>query len=51
MRAVVYHGQEDFRGERGEDPAILEPTDAIVRTVRTAICGSDLHLWHAPKPP
>ena len=48
MRAVVYHGQEDFRVDQVEDPSILEPTDAIVRTTRTAICGSDLHLWHAP---
>jgi len=48
MKAVVYHGQEDFRVDHVEDPKILEPTDAIVRTVRTAICGSDLHMWHAP---
>ena len=27
------------------DPAIREPTDAIVRITSTAICGSDLHLY------
>jgi threonine dehydrogenase-like Zn-dependent dehydrogenase len=27
------------------DPAIQEPTDAIVRVTSTAICGSDLHLY------
>ena len=48
MRAVVYHGHEDFRVDHVEDPKLLAPTDAIVRTLRTAICGSDLHLWHAP---
>ena len=24
----------------------LEPTDAIIRITATAICGSDLHLYH-----
>ena len=27
------------------DPAIQEPTDAIIRVTSTAICGSDLHLY------
>ena len=48
MKAVVYHGHEDFRVDRVDDPSIQSPTDAVVRAVRTAICGSDLHLWHAP---
>ena len=48
MKAVVYHGHEDFRVDHVDDPSLLAPTDAIVRSVRTAICGSDLHLWHAP---
>ncbi|MEU4745960.1 alcohol dehydrogenase catalytic domain-containing protein [Actinosynnema sp. NPDC023658] len=26
------------------DPKILEPTDAIVKITRSAICGTDLHL-------
>ncbi|MDN6915101.1 glutathione-dependent formaldehyde dehydrogenase, partial [Klebsiella pneumoniae] len=29
-----------------DDPKILEPTDAIIRITATAICGSDLHLYH-----
>ncbi len=28
------------------DPQILAPTDAIVEVERTAICGSDLHVYH-----
>jgi threonine dehydrogenase-like Zn-dependent dehydrogenase len=28
------------------DPQILNPRDAIVRITRTAICGSDLHLYN-----
>jgi threonine dehydrogenase-like Zn-dependent dehydrogenase len=32
------------------DPAIEEPTDAIVRITSTAICGSDLHLYEVLGP-
>ncbi len=28
-----------------EDPKIINPSDAIIRVTRTAICGSDLHLF------
>ncbi|MDP8992500.1 MAG: glutathione-dependent formaldehyde dehydrogenase [Actinomycetota bacterium] len=45
MRAVVWHGKEDVRVDTVPDPAIEEPTDAIVRITSTAICGSDLHLY------
>ena len=45
MRAVVWHGREDVRVDRVDDPTIEEPTDAIVRITSTAICGSDLHLY------
>jgi len=46
MKAIVYHGKEDFRYESTADPRLQSDTDAIVRVSRTAICGSDLHLWH-----
>ena len=45
MKAVCWYGAEDVRVERVPDPAILNPHDAIVRVTRTAICGSDLHLY------
>ena len=45
MKAVVWHGTEDVRVDSVPDPAIQEPTDAIVRITSTAICGSDLHLY------
>src|SRR5215208_6257998 len=32
------------------DPAIREPTDAIVRITSTGICGSDLHLYELMGP-
>jgi alcohol dehydrogenase len=50
MKALVYHGP----GERGwdtiEDPAILEPTDAIVRIDSSTICGTDLHILKGDVP-
>jgi threonine dehydrogenase-like Zn-dependent dehydrogenase len=48
MKAVIYHGHEDFRVEQVPDAEIQDSTDAVVRVTRTAICGSDLHMWHGP---
>jgi threonine dehydrogenase-like Zn-dependent dehydrogenase len=42
MKATVFHGERDVRIETVPDPSIKEPTDAIVRVVNAAICGSDL---------
>src|ERR1044071_11895 len=46
MKALVYHGKNDVRVERVNDPEILNPRDAIIRVTASAICGSDLHLVH-----
>lgn len=45
MKAVCWQAKNDVRVERVSDPAILNPRDAVVRITRTAICGSDLHLY------
>lgn len=45
MKAVTYHGKRDVRVDTVPDPAIEQPTDAIVRITSTGICGSDLHLY------
>src|SRR5436190_14274443 len=42
MRATVMYGAGDVRIENVSDPAVLEPTDAILRVTRACICGSDL---------
>jgi threonine dehydrogenase-like Zn-dependent dehydrogenase len=42
MRGAIIHGARDVRFEQRPDPVIDEPTDAIVRTVATCVCGSDL---------
>ena len=45
MRAAVFHEPGDIRVEDVPDPSIEEPTDAVVRITRTAICGSDLWFY------
>jgi threonine dehydrogenase-like Zn-dependent dehydrogenase len=42
MRGVVLYGPRDVCVEERPDPAIIEPTDAIIRLSATCICGSDL---------
>lgn len=46
MRATVMYGAGDVRVEDIADPVIEQPTDAIIRVVRSCICGSDLHPYH-----
>lgn len=45
MKAVVWRGTEEVYVEDVPEPRILNPRDAVVRVRRTAICGSDLHLY------
>ena len=47
MRATYIYGAGDIRVINVPDPAIQQPTDAIVRVVRACICGSDLHPYHS----
>ncbi|MER7276227.1 alcohol dehydrogenase catalytic domain-containing protein [Dactylosporangium sp. NPDC000244] len=42
MRATLIYGAGDVRIEDVPDPVLREPTDALVRVVRSCICGSDL---------
>ena len=46
MKALCWYGKKDVRVETVEDPKILSQGDAIVKISSTAICGSDLHLYH-----
>src|SRR3954452_25308700 len=41
-RGTILYGERDVRVEDRPDPVINEPTDAIIRTVATCVCGSDL---------
>jgi len=44
MQALVYHGPNQKKLEERAKPAIVAPTDAIVRITKTTICGTDLHI-------
>lgn len=46
MRAVTWQGNEKIEVKNVPDPTIEKDTDMIIRVTSTAICGSDLHLYH-----
>ena len=46
MKALVYHGPQDVRIDDKPKPEIQHPEDIILKITNTAICGSDLHLFH-----
>jgi threonine dehydrogenase-like Zn-dependent dehydrogenase len=50
MKALCWFGKNDLRVENVPDPSIINPRDAIIRVTRTAICGSDLHLYNGFMP-
>ncbi|MGW6907054.1 alcohol dehydrogenase catalytic domain-containing protein [Streptomyces sp. NPDC054940] len=50
MRALVYHGHGQISWDTVTDPAIEEPTDAVVRVDATTICGTDLHILRGDLP-
>jgi len=45
MKALCWMGRTDVRVVDVPEPKIINPRDAIVKITRTAICGSDLHLY------
>lgn len=50
MKALVFHGPGERAWEEVTDPAIVEPTDALVRIDTTTICGTDLHILKGDVP-
>ncbi len=47
MRATVMYGAGDVRVEDRPEPSIQGPGDALVRVVRSCVCGSDLHPYRS----
>jgi threonine dehydrogenase-like Zn-dependent dehydrogenase len=45
MKAVCWMGKSKVETLEVRDPVLLNPHDAILKVTRTAICGSDLHLY------
>jgi S-(hydroxymethyl)glutathione dehydrogenase/alcohol dehydrogenase len=50
VKAVVFHKPKDVRVDDVPDPKLEHATDAVVRVTRTAICGSDLHIYNGYLP-
>ena len=50
MKALVYHGPGKKAWEEKPKPTIEAPTDAIVKIVKTTICGTDLHIMKGDVP-
>lgn len=50
MKALVYQGPGKKAVEERPKPAIESGTDAIVRIVKTTICGTDLHILKGDVP-
>jgi alcohol dehydrogenase len=50
MKALVYHGPDKKSWEQVAKPVIKETTDAIVKILKTTICGTDLHIMKGDLP-
>ena len=50
MQAIVYGGPGVKSLDTVPTPKILQPTDAIVKVVKTTICGTDLHILKGDVP-
>jgi threonine dehydrogenase-like Zn-dependent dehydrogenase len=50
MRALTFHGTREVQVDTVPDPVLIDPDDIILRVTATAICGSDLHLYHGKVP-
>ncbi|WP_329307694.1 alcohol dehydrogenase catalytic domain-containing protein [Streptomyces sp. NBC_01260] len=46
MRATFLYEAGDVRVQDAPDPVIEQSTDAVVRVLRSCVCGSDLHPYH-----
>lgn len=50
MKATFLYAPGDIRVEDRPDPAIVRPTDAILRLAASCICGSDLWPYRGAQP-
>ena len=50
MRGAVLYGPRDVRYEERDVPKIMKPTDAVIRTAATCVCGSDLWPYRGINP-
>ncbi len=50
MKALVYEGIKNIKVKEVEDAKLRKPDDILIKVTSTAICGSDLHLYHGMIP-
>ena len=50
MKALVYHSPGEKSWEEKPKPLIVEPSDAILKVLKTTICGTDLHIMKGDVP-
>src|SRR2546422_9022821 len=50
MRAAFYNGPHSIEMVERPDPVLTAPTDAVVRVVLGAVCGSDLWYYRGESP-
>jgi alcohol dehydrogenase len=50
MKALVFGGPGQRSWDTADDPAIVDPTDVIVKIDLTTICGTDLHILKGDVP-
>ncbi|MBB3126107.1 threonine dehydrogenase-like Zn-dependent dehydrogenase [Paenibacillus rhizosphaerae] len=46
MKAVTYQGKKKVEVKEVGDAKLIKRDDMLVRVTSTAICGSDLHIYH-----
>jgi len=46
LYALTFQGKQIIKYESVPDPKIQHPKDVIVKVLLSAICGSDLHVYH-----
>lgn len=50
MKALIYHGPGKITWEEKQKPAVIKETDAVVKILKTTICGTDLHILKGDVP-
>ena len=50
MKALVYQGPGSISVEERPRPKVEQPNDAVVKMVKTTICGTDLHILKGDVP-
>lgn len=46
MKALTFQGKQQIVYTNSPDPVLVSADDVIVRILVTAVCGSDLHVYH-----